>query len=410
MKAVTDLMRQEVEKEIAIIKKGTLELHNEDELRHKLLRSKESDKALVIKLGLDPTAPDIHLGHTVVLRKIRQLQKMGHKAFLIIGDFTGRIGDPTGKEKGRPQLTEAEVLANADTYREQFVKVLDSEKTILCFNSEWLDELKPSDLVEMMSRHTVARILERDSFKKRMKSGQPIGLHELIYPLLQGLDSLNIEADIEIGGMDQKFNILTGREMQHKLGKEKQIAIFMPILEGLDGKQKMSKSLNNYIGINEPAEMMFNKIMTIGDELIIKYFELLTDRPPSEIKKIEDSLRDQKVNPRDIKLSLAHEIVTLYQSVELADAAKENFIKVMTKGELPEDIPSFQWQKDDSILSFLSRHGLLSSRSEVRRMVQQKGIKINDITILEPELTCVENGDVIRIGKKKFAKVEIMCR
>lgn len=396
---------KEIMAAMALIKKGAGEIHNEEELEAKLVAAKANDKPLVVKLGLDPTAPDLHLGHTVVLRKIRQLQDMGHKAILIIGDFTGRIGDPSGKSKGRPQLTEAQVLANADTYRDQLNLVLDPEKTTICFNSEWLDAMKPSDLLAIMSRHTVARILERDSFKKRMAAGQPIGLHELVYPLLQGQDSVAIDADIEIGGMDQKFNLLTGREMQSKQGKDKQVAILMPIIEGLDGKEKMSKSLNNAVGIQEEANVMFQKLMTVPDHLIIKYFNVLTDLKPDEINRIVRSLTEEGVNPKDVKLRLAWEITALYHSAKEADDAKKNFEHIFTKGQIPADIPAFKWSKDDNLMSFLTKHQVVESRSEVRRLVKQKGVKVNDHLILEPEVIGLGAGDVIRIGKKRFVKV-----
>ena len=404
-KVTSPVISQEMTQAMALIKKGTVEIHNEAELLHKLILSKEEGRPLVVKLGLDPTAPDLHLGHTVVLRKIRQLQDMGHKAFLIIGDFTGRIGDPSGKSKSRPQLTEKAVLENAETYREQLGKVLDPEKTTICFNSAWLDAMKPSDLLEIMSRHTLARILERDSFKRRIKSGQAIGLHELIYPLLQGLDSVNIEADIELGGLDQKFNILTGREMQGKAGKEKQIAIFMPLIEGLDGEKKMSKSLNNAIGITEGPNVMFQKVMTVKDHLIVKYFELLTDMTPSHINEIVSGLSQEATNPKDIKLRLAHEITRLYHGEELADKAHKAFEHIFTQGHIPDDVPSFEWKKDDNLMSFLTRHGLVESRSEVRRLVQQRGVKVNNQMILEAEVVGLTSGDVIRIGKKRFVKI-----
>ncbi len=407
--ATTQPTVQEIPKEfleqLSLIKKGTVEIHNEDELLQKLISAKEDGKQLIVKLGLDPTAPDLHLGHTVVLRKIRQLQDMGHKAFLIIGDFTGRLGDPSGKNKSRPQLSEKEVLENADTYRNQLHKVLDPDKTIICFNSEWLDAMKPSELLQIMSMHTVARILERDSFKKRMKSGQPIGLHELVYPLLQGLDSVNIDADIEIGGLDQTFNILTGREMQGKAGKEKQIAMFMPIIEGLDGVEKMGKSLGNHIGITEGANVMFQKIMTVKDHLIIKYFNLLTDLRPDEINGYVKAMTKEGTNPRDIKLRLAWEIVKLYHSEKAADKASKAFEHIFTQGQVPEDILAFPWRKDDNLMSFLTRNEVIKSRSEVRRLVQQRGVKVNDDLIVEPEVVGLSAGDVIRIGKKRFVKI-----
>lgn len=405
MKTVVKVREKVLEEGIKLIKKGTLEIVNENELKEKFIKSKASGKPLVIKLGLDPTAPDLHLGHTVVLRKIRQFQSLGHKAFIVIGDFTGRIGDPTGKSKERPQLSEREVLENADTYRQQLNKILDPEKTIICFNSEWLDTLKLSDLIELMSKQTVARILERDSFKKRMRAEQPIGLHELIYPLLQGFDSLTIEADIEIGGNDQRFNILMGRDMQSKEGVEKQVAIFMPIIEGIDGVLKMSKSLDNYIGINEPAEVMFEKIMRIKDEQIIKYFNLLTDLSPNIIEKFRQQIESGQTNPKNIKIRLAREITSLYNTKEATIKAEERFIQVFAKKGLPKEMPSYKWENEDDLMTFLVRNEMVASKSEVRRLVKQKGIRINDSIILEPEVMALQDGDVIRIGKKRFVKV-----
>ncbi len=405
MDELTMDITKDIQENFDLIKKGTMEIHNEDELLRKLIRSKETGKPLVVKLGLDPTAPDLHLGHTVVLRKIRQLQDMGHKAFLIIGDFTGRIGDPSGNDKSRPQLTEEEVLMNADTYREQLNRVLDRDKTIICFNSEWLDAMKPSELLQIMARHTVARILERDSFKKRMASGEPIGLHELVYPLLQGLDSVEIEADIEIGGLDQKFNILTGREMQQKNGVEKQVAIFMPLIEGLDGEKKMSKSLGNAIGITEDADVMFQKLMTVKDHLIIRYLNLLTDMKPTKINELIRDLTERGTNPKEVKLVLAKEVVTLYHGVKAAELAQKNFEHIFVQGQIPDDVPAFKWQSSDNLMSFLTRNDVIVSRSEVRRLVAQKGIKVNDQLILEPEVIGLRSGDVIRIGKRQFVKV-----
>lgn len=398
-------LSESLQKALALIKKGVAEIHNEDELIRKLIRSEEEGRPLVVKLGLDPTAPDLHLGHTVVLRKIRQLQSLGHEAVLIIGDFTGRIGDPTGNDKGRPQLSEADVLANAETYRAQLGKVLDMNRTVVSFNSQWLDAMKPSELLQLMSRHTVARVLERDSFKKRMASGQPIGLHELVYPLLQGLDSVNVHADIEIGGMDQKFNILAGRDVQAKAGEEKQVAILMPIIEGLDGVEKMSKSKDNTIDLESNPDAMFQKVMTLKDHLIVKWFNLLTDMTPSQIKDILKRLSEQGENPRDIKMILAKEMVKLYHSEKAAEKAAKNFDFIFTQGQIPEDIPAFTWKSSDTLLSFLTSNNVVESRSEVRRLVSGRGVKVNDYVIVEPEVVGLKPGDVIRIGKKRFVKV-----
>lgn len=397
--------QQTVEQQMKLIKKGTAEIVGEKELKEKLKRSCDTGKPIVVKLGLDPTAPDLHLGHTVVLRKIRQFQDMGHKAFLIIGDFTGRIGDPSGKDKNRPQLSEKEVLLNADTYRQQLHKVLDPDKTVICFNSEWLNELKLSDWLEVLSKQTVARILERESFSKRLKEGKPVGMHELMYPLLQGFDSLNIGADVEIGGTDQTFNILMGREMQGREGKEKQAAIFVPILEGIATNEKMSKSMANYIGIDEPANVMFEKVMQIDDRQIISYFDMVTDIAPDVVNDFRRQLEAGQTNPKNIKMRLAEEIVTLYHDKEMAVSAREHFVQVFAKGKVPKEIPAFSWEKEDTLLSFLVRSGVVASKSEVRRLVRQKGVKINDAVILEPEVMGLVSGDVIKIGKKRFVKV-----
>jgi tyrosyl-tRNA synthetase len=406
MKTVTNMSGEKVDQQIQLIKKGALEIIGEEELRIKLARSINENRPLIVKLGLDPTAPDLHLGHTVVLRKIRQLQSLGHKAFLIIGDFTGRIGDPTGKQKGRPQLTEKEVLENADTYAKQLFKVLDPNQTIICFNSEWLDTMKPSELLTYMSKHTVARILERDSFKQRLKSGDPIGLHEMMYPILQAIDSVTIKADIEIGGSDQTFNILMGREMQGREDMEKQVAIFMPIIEGLDGIEKMSKSLGNAIGIDESAISMYEKIMTIKDDLIIKYFELLTDLEPEIISNYKDQLVSNRTNPKNLKMRLAREITALYHSEADTLKAEERFIRVFSKKLVPRVMPMCEWIVDDNLSSFLTRHNIVKSKSEVRRLVSQKGVRINDTLILEPEVIGLMAGDVVRIGKKKFVQLK----
>lgn len=393
-----------LEQQIKLLKKGAEAVHSESELKEKLKKSQQSGKPLVVKLGLDPTAPDIHLGHTVVLRKIRQFQSLGHKAFIIIGDFTGRIGDPTGKSKGRKQLSEKEVLENAETYRRQLFKVLDPDKTVLCFNSEWLGEMKINELIGYLSKQTVSRILERDSFKRRMNEQKPIGLHELIYPLLQGIDSLKIEADIEIGGTDQTFNILTGREMQHKEGKEKQAAIMMPILVGTDGVEKMSKSLNNYIGINESSEVMYEKLMSIDDRLIIPYFNLVTDIHPDRIEDFKQQIESGRTNPKNLKMRLAKEVVTMYHGELMAKSAEERFVHVFSKGQVPKDAKIFEMAASEVLIEFLTRHRLVQSKSEVRRLVDQKGIKINDEIVDDFNNELVKD-DLIRIGKKKFVQV-----
>ncbi|NLB88220.1 MAG: tyrosine--tRNA ligase, partial [Syntrophomonadaceae bacterium] len=358
-------MKKQVDKQFELISRGVAEIVPEEELKQKLYNSIKNNKPLRVKLGLDPTAPDIHLGHTVVLNKLRQFQDLGHEVHLIIGDFTGRIGDPSGKSETRKQLSEEQVKANAATYQEQMFKVLDKEKTIIHYNSQWLNELNLTDALSLASRYTVARMLERDDFSKRYKEGLPISILEFMYPLLQGYDSVHLNADIEMGGTDQKFNLLVGRNLQKEYDQEPQVALTMPILEGTDGVQKMSKSLNNYIGVNEEPYEMFGKTMSIPDELIIRYFELVTRVPMEEIKELEEGMAKGTINPRDAKIKLAKEIITMYHSKEAADSAEEKFLLVYSKGDIPEDIPVVTVQEKEVWLpKFLVEHKMLPSTSE----------------------------------------------
>lgn len=395
--------------QMKIILKGVHQCVNEEELINKLEKSCRQNKPLIIKLGLDPSAPDIHLGHAVVLRKIKQMQDLGHTAVIVIGDFTGKIGDPTGKSKTRVALTDEQVKENAKTYCEQIFKVLDKEKTVVRFNSEWLSKLSFEDVIKLASTTTVARMLERDDFKNRYENGIPIGLHEFFYPLMQAFDSVELKADIELGGTDQTFNILMGRTLQKSMGQEQQIALFMPILEGLDGVEKMSKSLGNYIGVNESAEVMFKKVMEIPDDLIIRYFELATDEHPDDIEKIKLELAGG-TNPRDIKLKLANIITSLYHSSDEAEKAARYYDAAFSKKTIPDDIPTMliDWDKDTvaDIVPQLINSGYVQSRSEFIRLVKQEGIRINGEKINEDDLNQVLfNGDVIKIGKKKFLKI-----
>lgn len=358
-----------------------------------------------MKLGLDPSAPDIHLGHAVVLRKIKQLQDLGHKAVIIIGDFTGAIGDPTGKSKTRKQLTKEQVLENAKTYEKQIFRILDKDKTEVRFNSEWLEKLNFRDVIELSSKSTVARMLERDDFKNRFKNEISIGIHEFFYPLMQAYDSIAIKADIELGGTDQKFNILMGRTLQKEYDIEKQIAIFMPILEGIDGIEKMSKSLGNYVGINEDSKEIFIKIMQIPDDLIIKYFELATDIHPDEIEKIKEALMKDETNPRDVKMRLGREIVKLYYDEKEADLAEENFKTIFQKEQVPEDIPVITIYPNDNIINAIAKSGLISSNSEIRRLLNQGGVKLNGEKIVDFHSIILRHKDVIKIGKSKFIRI-----
>lgn len=389
-----------------IIMKGVDDLIDQNDLKEKLIKSEKEGKPLVVKLGLDPSAPDIHLGHTVVLRKMKQLQDLGHQIVIIIGDFTGKIGDPTGKSKARKALSTEQVLENAKTYEEQIFKVLDKEKTIVRFNSEWLSKLNFEDVIGLASTITVARMLEREDFKKRYEGQLPISVHEFFYPLMQAYDSIAIDADIELGGTDQRFNLLMGRSLQKERGKESQIVIMMPLLEGLDGVEKMSKSLGNYIGIDEEAGLMYQKSMEIPDELIIKYYNLVTDVHPDEIDKIKAQLEENTVNPRDIKMKLAREIVTLYHGEEAAKQAEERFKSVFQKGQIPEDILTVEASRDGiDIAAIIVENELVKSKSEVRRLVDQGGVKFNGEKT--SNLNDIPEGDelVIQIGKKKFIKI-----
>ncbi len=397
-----------VEEQIKIISKGAAEIISEDELREKLITAKKEERPLIIKLGLDPSAPDIHLGHTVVLRKIRQMQDLGHRAVIIIGDFTGRIGDPTGKSKTRKPLSEEEIRKNSKTYTDQIFKVIDPEKTEVRFNGEWLARLDFEKVIGLAASTTVARMLERDDFQGRFRRQEPIGLHEFFYPLMQAYDSVEINADIELGGTDQTFNILMGRTLQSNMGRSRQIALFMPILEGLDGIEKMSKSLGNYIGIFEPAQVMFKKVMEIPDHLIIRYYELVTDEHPDRVQEIKRQM-EQGRNPRDCKLELARIITSLYHSEEEARQAEEYFHTVFQKGELPENMPQIEVPAESNsligVIPFLLRHGIIPSGSEFRRLVRQGGVQVNQRKLESVEETFSDNQIVMKIGKKKFVRI-----
>lgn len=397
------------DEQMRIIMKGVDDLIDEKELREKLIKSEKEGKPMIVKLGLDPSAPDIHLGHTVVLRKMKQLQDLGHQIVIIIGDFTGKIGDPTGKSKARKALTTEQVLANAKTYEEQIFKVLDKEKTIVRFNSEWLAKLNFEDVIKLAATITVARMLEREDFKKRYEGQMPISVHEFFYPLMQAYDSIALEADIELGGTDQRFNLLMGRSLQREFGMESQIVIMMPLIEGLDGKEKMSKSLGNYIGIDEEAGIMYQKSMEIPDELIIKYYNLVTDVHPDEVNKIESQLKEGSVNPRDIKMNLAREIVTLYHGEESAKEAEERFKSVFQKGQIPEDIQTIQVKEDGfDLIEVLVSNEIVKSKSEVRRLASQGGVKVNGEKVEDLSTIVKESELVVQIGKKKFVKIELV--
>ncbi|MED4698701.1 tyrosine--tRNA ligase [Lysinibacillus capsici] len=392
--------------QMTIIKKGANKIVDEQDLLEKLERSYKEQRPLTIKLGLDPSAPDIHLGHAVVLRKIKQMQDLGHHAVIVIGDFTGRIGDPTGKAKGRTALNDDTVKKNGQTYCEQIFKVLDPNKTTVRFNSEWLAKLSFEEVIKLAATTSVARLLEREDFQKRYQQHIPIGIHEFFYPLMQAYDSVELVADIELGGTDQTFNILMGRSLQKHRGLEKQIAIFMPLLEGLDGIEKMSKSLGNYIGINEAPEIMFKKVMEVPDTLIIKYFELATDEHPLHVQAIQDRLQKGE-NPRDLKFLLAEIITTLYHGSTAMEEARAYFEAAFQKKEIPKNIPILLLEIDKErimdIIPQLVVMGFIQSKSEFLRLIKQKGVSLNGEKMAMDDLSQVlMNNDVLQIGKKRF--------
>ena len=403
-------LQKEVKRQMRIILKGADQVIQEEELEEKIRTSLLTDRPLTVKLGLDPSAPDIHLGHAVVLRKIRQMQDLGHRAVIIIGDFTGRIGDPTGKSKGRKALSDEEVRINSDTYQEQIFHVLDPQKTTVCYNSEWLSKLKLEEVLGLAATTTVARMLERDEFQSRYSRQIPIGLHEFFYPLMQAFDSVAIKADIELGGTDQTFNILMGRSLQKEKGMEPQVALFMPILEGLDGVEKMSKSLGNYIGVKEEAKVMFKKVMEVPDRLIARYFELTTDILPEELDLVKEKLADG-ANPRDIKLKLARTITALYHTQAETKLAEQYYEEAFVKKSIPFDVPKVQVVMEkgtlqDSIRPLVEK-GYIGSSNEFRRLTAQGGIQINGTKTTDLNAPLCPD-DILKIGKKTFVRIDLV--
>jgi len=397
-----------LEEQMRLIQHAVDTLLPEEEFKKNLAKSIETNKPLKIKLGLDPTAPDIHLGHTVVLRKLKTFQDLGHQIIIVIGDFTARIGDPSGKSVTRPPLDEEAVVRNAATYKEQIFKVLDEEKTIVRYNSEWLSKLSFEEVLKLAGKYTVARMLERDDFQKRYTEGRAIGVHEFMYPLMQGYDSVALEADVEFGGTDQTFNLLVGRHLQGEFDQRPQCIITMPILEGLDGVQKMSKSLGNYIGISEAPTEMYGKAMSIPDELMMRYFMLVTDMSIEDQEVLSKALEDGTVHPRDTKMKLAHTIVRLYHGEEAANEAQEQFIRVFQKHALPTDIPDYEMAAPTEpvyIPQLLTDAGLTASNSEARRSIKAGAFKINGEKCSE-ETVALENDMVLQVGKRKFIKLQ----
>jgi len=396
-----------VDEQISFLKKGVVDLIREEDLRKKLERSQKTGKPLRVKLGLDPTAPDIHLGHTVVIRKLKAFQDLGHTVIFLIGDFTGMIGDPSGKNVTRPPLTREEVNQNAETYKRQMFKLLDPEKTELRFNGEWMDKFDAADFVKLCARTTVKQILERDDFTKRLAEEKPISLHELLYPLIQGYDSVALDADVELGGTDQKFNLLMGRNLQREAGLEPQVILTTPLLEGLDGVNKMSKSLNNYIGIDETADSMFGKVMSISDELMWRYYELLTDLTESEISNLRSEI-DAGKNPRDLKVNLAKLIIKDFHSQSAADEAEDAFTRQFVQKEIPDEIDEKRLASGAHALAqLLADTGLAASKGEARRLIEQGGVKVNGekATAANSEIEVTGEGVRLQVGKRKFLRV-----
>ncbi len=393
-----------VDEQLAEINRGADEILVESELRKKL----ERGAPLRVKAGFDPTAPDLHLGHTVLLNKMRTFQELGHEVIFLIGDFTGLIGDPSGKSVTRPALTEEEIQANAQTYKEQVFKILDPERTTVDFNSRWMSDMSSADMIRLTTKHTVARMLERDDFSKRYKSNTPISIHEFLYPLVQGYDSVALKADVELGGTDQKFNLLVGRQLQSQYGQESQVVLTMPLLEGLDGVKKMSKSLGNYIGIDEPANEMFGKVMSLSDDLMWRYFELLSFEPLSAIEGYRKSV-GQGANPRDIKFALGKELVARFHSATAANAAQEAFVQRFQKNAVPDDLAEVSVACEEGsmgIAHMAKAAGLVSSTSEAMRMVKQGAVRIGGEKISDPKAIIESPGEyILQVGKRKFAKV-----
>lgn len=395
-------MTQSLETTLAELKRGVEDVYSETDLIEKL----KENRPLRIKLGADPTAPDIHLGHTVVLNKLRQFQQLGHEVIFLIGDFTGMVGDPSGKNSTRPPLTREDVLRNAETYKQQIFKILDPQKTRIVFNSEWLGALGTEGMIRLASNYTVARMLERDDFKKRFSNNQPIAIHEFIYPLLQGQDSVALQADVELGGTDQTFNLLIGRELQKSAGQKPQVAMTLPLLVGLDGEKKMSKSLGNYIGVTEAPSEMFGKVMSISDELMWDWYNLLSFRPLDEIAQLKTDVQNGK-NPRDVKILLAKEIIARFHSESDAESAEQEFINRFQKGAMPDEMPEFTFEGEIGLANLLKEVGLVPSTSEAIRSVNQGGVKIDGEKVENPKLVITAGTAVYQVGKRKFARITV---
>jgi len=397
-----------IEEQLSFLKKGTVDLIRDEDLQKKLERSAKTGKPLRVKLGLDPTAPDIHIGHTVVIRKLKAFQELGHTVIFLIGDFTGMIGDPSGKNVTRPPLSREEINANAETYKAQMFKLLDPDKTELRFNGEWMDKFGAADFIKLCAKTTVRQILERDDFAKRLEEEKPISLHELLYPLVQGYDSVALNADVELGGTDQKFNLLMGRNLQREYDQEPQVIITTPLLEGLDGVNKMSKSLNNYIGIDEPPNEMFGKVMSITDDLMWRYYELLTDATVDDLNVLKFKAQSGDENPRDLKVTLAKQIIKDFHGWEAADDAEEEFERRFVKKEMPDEIEERTIEGGvHRLADLLAQTGLANSKGDARRLIEQGGVKVDGekASAANAEINVSGDGVLLQVGKLKFLKV-----
>lgn len=402
-----------VDEQLALIKQGAQEIIREEELKEKLAKSLAAGKPLRVKAGFDPTAPDLHLGHTVLIQKLKHFQDLGHQVIFLIGDFTGLIGDPSGKSETRPPLTEEEVKANAETYERQIFKVLDPTRTLIDFNSRWMKAMQAQDLIRLAARHTVARMLERDDFHKRFVAQTPIAIHEFLYPLIQAYDSVALKADVELGGTDQKFNLLVGRDIQREYGQEPQVVITMPLLEGLDGVQKMSKSLGNYVGIDEPPGAMFGKLMSLPDSLMLRYYELLSDISPADLARLAKDLETGAKHPRDAKEELALEIVGRYHGPAAARQAAREFAHIFREGGLPEEIEELTLapQKGDAgflLPNVMVQAGTAPSTSEARRLIKQGGVRLDGEKVTDANLELMPGRTfLLQVGKRRFKKVTL---
>lgn len=397
-----------VKEQLEVIKRGVEELISEEEMVRKLEKSYKTNQPLRIKQGFDPTAPDIHLGHTVGIRKLRQFQELGHQIVLIVGDYTGMVGDPSGKNETRPRLQYETLLKNAETYEKQFFKILDRKKTEIHYNGEWFKSMRFDEIMNLAAKFTIARILERDDFTKRYKEGSPISLHEFFYPLMQGYDSFAIKADVELGATEQKFNLLTARDVQREYGQEPQVILTLPVLEGIDGTQRMSKSLGNYIGIDDEPSEMYGKVMSIPDNLIAKYFTLVTDYSLEQLRDVKKRLSDGQTNPMAVKKELARTFITMYHSAEAAQAAEQNFEQVFSKKEIPDDIEEIVIPASElprPLIKLLTDCGAVTSGGEARRLIQQGGVRINDEKISDINFALQSDGEYItKVGKRRFIK------